>query len=201
MQNLIWCGTFAMKQTTVKGRNIFKRLSSENAPNHNSASFFIKSSTVLDSPREPALTTLGVRVAVGCSMEKERLEAPAICSSILRLEPKKHRFCVEGDLVIAVIGVQVCPRSPARGGRRKKSDGLRQLHFWKSWRPEWGQPRGVCILVRKRLSWRSHSSYGTWRWTLSSWFISALSTGACDCVRLECFYTISWTWIVVLRPT
>ncbi len=46
---------------------------------------------------------------------------------------------------------QVCPRSPARGGRRKKSDGLRSISLL----------RKILLSSEKRLSWRRLSSHGT----------------------------------------
>ncbi len=100
------------------------------------------------------------------------LEAPAICSSISHHVQEILRSFVEDGSVLAVIcGCTLLVRLRVDGWRNLTRSARRCLRS-----------------SEKRFSWRSLSSYGTWRrpltsrvarrWTLSSSFISALSVGA-----------------------
>ncbi len=62
----------------------------------------------------------------------------------------------------------VCPRSPARGGRRKNSDLLRSTVPSKILNAKMRSARRRLRSNEKRLGWQSLSSYGTQRRSLTS---------------------------------
>ncbi len=63
--------------------------------------------------------------------------------------------------------LKVCPLSPAWGGRRKKSDGLRSTSPLKILEARMRSARRRLRSSEKRLSWQSLFTYGTWQRSLT----------------------------------